>query len=100
MTPSPRDLMRRGATFLLALLFILGARAVAEAEPVHGRFEIQVFGTFSRKDTFDGILAGTDRHDVLANLRLTWAPEWDKLRFEVHYVLRGQYGDGVPLTRF
>ena len=91
--------MRPRALFLSAAL--LSAFAVpSAAEPVHGRIELQDFGTFAGSDSLDGILAGTDRNDAFSNLRLTWAPEWDKFRFEVHYIIRAQYGDSVPLTRF
>lgn len=90
--------MRVGAILLGTFLSVLAASAAAE--PVHGRLQLQDFGTFAGSNTLDGILAGSDRNDAFGNLRLTWAPEWDKFRVELHYVMRAQYGDSVPLTRF
>jgi hypothetical protein len=85
---------------LLPIILYGALAASADAEPVHGRLELQDFGTFAGTNTLDGILAGAKRNDVFGNLRFTWTPKWDNVRFEAHYVLRGQFGDSVPLTRF
>ncbi|HEY1710436.1 MAG TPA: hypothetical protein VGG10_19355 [Rhizomicrobium sp.] len=97
ITPLPPDLMRGGAILLPAFFSAFSASALAE--PVDGRLELQDFGTFARSNTLDGILAGPNRNDASSNLRLTWAPQWDRFRFEIHYVVDAQYGDSVPLTR-
>ena len=74
-------------------------QAKADPSDIHGRLEIQDAGQFARGDSIDAALDAQDRNDLLANLRLTWEPSWDRWSVSFHYLATFEDGESVRLAR-
>ena len=89
----------RRALAASAFAFLLACSVVhADTGDIHGRVELQDAGSFARNDSIDAVLGAENRNDLLANLRLTWEPSWDRWSVSIHYVLSAEDGDSVRLA--
>ena len=91
--------LRSPRSALAALAWLASATGVCADNGVHGRIELQDMGAFARGDSLDALLGAQNRNDVLANLRVTWEPSWDRWSLAFHYVVNLDYGDDVRLKR-
>jgi hypothetical protein len=90
----------RAALAALALgLVLAGAGARAQSMDLHGRLELQDAGEFSRDDSLQSALGAQQSNDALADLRLIWAPSWDRWSLEVDGLVTAQNGPDVRLAR-
>jgi hypothetical protein len=66
---------------------------------LHGRLAIQEAGDFSRDDSLQSALGARDANDLLANLRLIWAPTWGHWSLDIEGLVEGEDGPNVRLAR-
>ena len=66
---------------------------------LHGRLELQDAGEFTRSDSLQSALGAQQSNEALADLRLIWAPRWDRWSLEIDGLVTAQNGPDVRLAR-
>ncbi len=85
------------ATLGLLCCALLAAGA-AQAEPVHGRIQIQDVVAQDDAQSLANALGARTRNDVLADLRLSWSPRWDAWHLDAAYRVGFDAGDSPRLS--
>jgi hypothetical protein len=84
---------------LALALGLVGAGARAQSMDLHGRLELQDAGEFTRSDSLQSALGAQESNDALGDLRLIWAPSWDRWSVEIDGLVTAQNGPDVRLAR-
>ena len=85
------------ATLGLLCCALLAAGA-AQAEPVHGRIQIQDVFAQDDAQSLANALGARTRNDVLADLRLSWSRRWDAWHLDAAYRVGFDAGDSPRLS--
>ena len=73
--------------------------ASGDPNGLHGRILLQDEGLASPDDSVDAALGAKDANDALVNVRLIWAPTWDRWSLQVNYVASLEDGPNVAIGR-
>jgi hypothetical protein len=96
--PSRLDAWAALAALTLGLV-LAGAGARAQSMDLHGRLEFQDAGEFTRSDSLQSALGAQQSNDALGDVRLIWAPTWNRWSVEIDGLVTAQNGPDVRLAR-
>ena len=86
----------RATPCLVCCLFLLGG--TANAEPLHGRLQLQDVFAQDRSQSIASALGARTRNDVLGDLRLNWSPHWQDWNLDTAYRAGFDVGDTPRFT--